>query len=138
RRWHQAIRERRWCSWLPGLSAVAAFECVALGALAGGGAGLADILGVAAGRAGDKFSGHEVSDGGVPVVADAVSAAPVPGGGGVGVVAADDGVAALTAAHDVDAAGLTVLDGVEVFVSDDGFDVVENGDGHDRVSFCDW
>ena len=71
-----------------------------------------------------------------PSCADATGAAPVPGGGGVGVVAGDDGVAALAAAEDVDAAGQAVLCGVEVFVADDGFDVIQDGDGHGRVSFC--
>ena len=80
--------------------------------------------------------GGEVGDGGESVVADAVGAAPVPGGGGVGVVGRDGGVAALAAAEDVDAAGQAVLGGVEVLVADDGFDVIQDGDGHDGVSFC--
>ena len=46
-------------------------------------------------------------------------------------------MAALAAAEDVDAAGQAVLGGVEVFVADDGFDVIQDGDGHDGSSFCD-
>ena len=90
-----------------------------------------------AGQVATRRRGGEVGDGGVAVVADAVGAAPVPGGGGVGVVGRDGGVAALAAAEDVDAAGQAVLGGVEVLVADDGFDVIQDGDGHDRVSFCD-
>ena len=75
--------------------------------------------------------GGEVGDGGESVVADAVGAAPVPGGGGVGVVDGDGGGAGLAAAEDVDAAGQAVFGGVEVLVADDGFDVIQDGDGHD-------
>ena len=77
--------------------------------------------------------GGEIGDGGESVITDAAGAPPVPGGGRVGVVGRDDGVAALAAAEDVDAAGQAVLGGVEVFVADDGFDVIEDGDRHDQA-----
>ena len=70
-----------------------------------------------------------------PVVADAVGAAPVTGGGGVGVVAGDRGVTALAAAEHVHAAVQEVFGCVGVLVADDGFDVIQDGDGHDGVSF---
>src|SRR5205807_3216171 len=85
-----------------------------------------------------RHRGGEVGDGGVTAGADAVGAAPVPGGGGVGVVGRDGGVAALAAAEHLHAACEEVLGGVEVFVADDGFDVIQDGDGHDDGSFCDW
>jgi len=46
-------------------------------------------------------------------------------------------MATLAAAHDVDAAGQAVFGGVEVFVADDGFDVIEDGDGDGGGSFRD-
>src|SRR6185312_11549618 len=109
------------------------FQRVLFGAL-GGDAGLADVVGVAAAGAGrDRHGGGEVGDGGVPGPADAVGAAPVSGRGRVGVIAGDGGVAALAAAEDVDAAGEAVFGGVEVLVADDGFDVIQDGDGHSGV-----
>ena len=80
--------------------------------------------------------GGEVGDGGESGVADAVGAAPVPGGGGVGVVDGDGGGAGLAAADDVDAADQAVFGGVEVLVADDGFDVIQDGDGHDGCLSC--
>ena len=90
---------------MPHPAAVTAFEHVSLSAFAGRDADFADGVSVAAGGTGHDrgLVGGEVGDGGESVVADAVGAAPVPGGGGVGVVTGDGGLAALAAAEDVDA-----------------------------------
>src|SRR5487761_1364069 len=114
----------------PGHVALVAGECVRFGGFTGGDAGLVDAVRGAAAGAFAEFGCLECGDGVVSVVADAVGAAPVPGGGGVGVPGGDGGVAVFAAAEHVDAVAGEVVGGVLIFVADDRCDVVEDGDRH--------